>query len=354
MLRRAVLIFLALASLIFLIGAQQQRSKRSRKSAQSRQRSKHKQAPPPVTSFVTDSGGRELIVRLLDVGQGDATYVRNGSSRVIIDGGPDPTLFGRYLDSLRLNNSTIDVVILSHQHLDHYSGLRELFKTSRHIRVRYFFENKDPSTAVTLAHLRDSILSRMDRDSLIYRDTDDPCSDGRPVCTITMSGGARLHILAPFPSGESPNNRSTAVKIIGPDSASFTMWLAGDAEREEIAWFEATGYTVDPGMRVTVLKADHHGSCNGVTPTYLALTSPQWVVASVGARNDYGHMHTQAKKIYRDAQVPWYRTDQNGTITIRSPGTVGGGFTIVPQRVGTDLSGPSDRGSRQLGCTTAN
>jgi competence protein ComEC len=354
MLRRAVLIFLALASLIFLIGAQQQRSKRSRKSAQSRQRSRHKPAPRPVTSFVTDSGGRELIVRLLDVGQGDATYIRNGSSRVIIDGGPDPAVFGRYLDSLKLNNSTIDVVILSHQHFDHYSGLRELFKTSRHIRVRYFFENKDPSTAVTLAHLRDSILSRMDRDSLIYRDTDDPCADGRPACTITMSGGARLHILAPLPSGDSPNNRSTAVKLIGPDSASFTMWLAGDAEREEIAWFEATGYALDPGMRVSVLKADHHGSCNGVTARYLALTAPQWVVASVGARNDYGHMHTQAKKIYSDARMPWYRTDQSGTITIRSPGTVGGGFTIVPERAGTNLSGPSDRRSRQLGCTTAN
>jgi competence protein ComEC len=273
---------------------------------------------------------------------------------VIIDGGPDPVAFGRYLDSLRLNNSTIDVVILSHQHLDHYSGLRELFKTSRHIHIRYFFENKDPSTAVTLAHLRDSILSRMDRDSLIYRDTDDPCSDGRPVCTITMTGGARLHILAPFPNGESPNNRSTAVKLIGPDSASFTMWLAGDAEREEIAWFEATGYAVDPGMRVSVLKADHHGSCNGVTPHYLALTNPQWTVASVGSRNDYGHMHTQAKRIYRDAHVHWYRTDQNGTITIRSPGTLGGGFTIVPQRAGTDLSGPSDRRSNQIGCTTGN
>jgi len=354
MLRRAVLIFLALASLIFLIGAQQQRLKRSRRSAQSRQRSRHKPAPRPVTSFVNDSGGRELIIRLLDVGQGDATYIRNGSSRVIIDGGPDPTLFGRYLDSLKLNNSTIDVVILSHQHLDHYSGLRELFRTSRHIRVRYFFENKDPSTAVTLAHLRDSILSRMDRDSLIYRDTDDPCSDGRSACTITMTGGAKLHILAPFPDGESPNNRSTAVKLIGPDSASFTMWFAGDAEREEIAWFEATGYAMEPGMRVTVLKADHHGSCNGVTPRYLALTSPLWAIASVGARNDYGHMHAQAKKIYGDAHVPWFRTDQNGTITIRSPGTVGGGFTIVPQRTGTDLSGPSDRVSRQLGCTTAN
>src|ERR1700704_6459730 len=105
MLRRAVLIFLAIASLIFLIGAQQQRSKRSRKSGQSGHRSRHKPAQPALTSFVTDSGGRDLIVRLLDVGQGDATYIRNGSSRAIIDGGPDPVTFGRFLDSVDLNNS---------------------------------------------------------------------------------------------------------------------------------------------------------------------------------------------------------------------------------------------------------
>jgi competence protein ComEC len=353
MLRRTIFFLLALVSLAYLIDAQQQRSKCTRRSSHPHQRRATRKPPkPPVTSFVTDSGGRELIVRLLDIGQGDATYIRNGSSKVIIDGGPDTAAFGRYLDSLKLNNSTIDVVILSHQHLDHYSGLRELFKSSRHIRIRYFFENKDPAPAVTLAELRDSILSRMDRDSLIYRDTDDPCSNGRPICTVTMNGGAKLHIMAPLPRGDGPNNRSTAVKLIGPDSGSFTMWLAGDAEREEIGWFEMTGYNRNPGMLVNVLKADHHGSCNGVTPRYLALTSPQWVVASLGARNDYGHMHTQAKQIYRAAGVPWYRTDQNGTITIRSPAMVGGGFTITPQRAGTDLDGPSDRVSRQDGCAT--
>ncbi len=325
MLRRTLFLSVALVSLAFLIEAQQHRqSKRTRKSSQTQERRRAKPIEPPVTSFVTDSGGQELTVRLLDVGQGDAIYIRNGSSRVIIDGGPDPATFGRYLDSLRLNNSTIDVVILSHQHLDHYSGLRELFKTSRHIHVRYLFENKDPAPAVTLAELRDSILSRMDRDSLIYRDTDDPCSDGRPICTITMTGGAKLHILAPFPEGETPNNRSTAVKLIGPDSASFTMWLAGDAEHEEINW--------------------------GVTPRYLTLTHPQWVIASLGVRNAFGHMHSQAKRVYENAGIPWYRTDQNGTITIRSPGTPNGAYTITPERPGTDLNGPSDRRSRQVGC----
>src|SRR6267143_2686797 len=191
MTRRTLIVVVVMVSLAFFIQAQQQRqSDRKRARPSHSRRAGRKPALPPVTSFATDSGGRELIVRVLDIGQGDATYIRNGSSRVIIDGGPDTVMFGRYLDSLNLNNSTIDVVILSHQHLDHHSGLRELFKTSRHIHVRYFFENKDPAPAVTLATLRDSILSRMDYDNLIYRDTDNPCSDGRSMCTITMTGGA--------------------------------------------------------------------------------------------------------------------------------------------------------------------
>lgn len=336
MFRRTLFLVVAMVGVPLLIEPQQQREP--------------KQSKRPATTFAGDSGGTELIVRLLNVGQGDATYIRNGSSRVIIDGGPNTAAFGRYLDSLDLNNSTIDVVILSHQHLDHYSGLRELFRTSRHIRVRYFFENKDPAPAVTLATLRDSILSRMDHDGLVYRDTDDPCGNGQTICTITMTGGARLHIMAPDPDGGKANNRSTAVKVIGPDSASFTMWLAGDAEHREIDWFDAVGYDENPRMSVNVLKADHHGSCNGVTPRYLALIRPQWVVASLGAGNGYGHMHRQAKNVYRRAGVPWYRTDQNGTITIRSPGIVGGGFTITPERAGTDLNGPSDRVSPQSGC----
>lgn len=307
------------------------------------------QVPRPAPAS-PDSMRAELVVRVLDVGQGDATYVENGSSRIIIDGGPNAAVFGRYLDSLGLNNSTIDVVVLSHAHLDHYSGLRELFRTSRNIRVRYFFENKDLSAAVTLARLRDSILARMDRNELVYRDTDDPCSNGASICTITMTGGAKLHIMKPQPNATSQNNRSVPVKLVGPDSASFTMWLAGDAEYAALRWFENAGYSGNPGMSVSILKADHHGSCNGVTNRYLTLTQPAWVIASLGANNGYGHMHTQAKRIYRRATLPWYRTDANGTVTIRAPGTPGSGFTITPDRGKPSVNGRSDRRSNQKQC----
>jgi competence protein ComEC len=232
-------------------------------------------------------------------------------------------------------------------------GLRELFASARRLKVRYFFENRDASANRTLAVLRDSVIARARRGELTYRDSDDPCGDGRPVCTITMRGGARLEVVRPDPDAKDPNDRSTAVKLVAADSSRFALWLAGDAEREALAWFDATGYPRQPGMRADVLKADHHGSCNGVTARYLAELSPSRLVVSLAAENDYGHMHEQAKAAYREAGVPWDRTDQTGTITIRVPARPPAGgarWSVTPERPGESLDGPSDRRSSAAEC----
>ncbi|HEX2095484.1 MAG TPA: lamin tail domain-containing protein [Longimicrobiaceae bacterium] len=301
--------------------------------------------PPPPGS------ASELVVRVLDIGQGDATYLSNGTSRVIIDGGPDSLRMGTLLDSLGLNNATIDVVILSHQHYDHHAGLRELFRASRNITVRYFFENRDAYTNTALEQLRDSVDARAARGQLVLRDTDDPCGNGSALCTITLNGGAKLHVMRPNPDGTTPNNRSTPVKLVGPDSASFSMWFAGDAEHEAQDWFvNGANYDAHPGMRVNVVKGNHHGSCNGVRSSFVQATDPDWVTFSLAANNDYGHVHNQTKEMYSAFGKPWYRTDQNGTITIRSPGTAGGGYTISVTRGASSSSGPVDRASSQVAC----
>ena len=309
-------------------------------------------AAPPTSAgapLASGSGSRDstLIVRVLDVGQGDAILIENGDSRVLIDGGPEPARFARLLDQLGLAGSTIDAVILTHQHYDHYAGLREVFRTSRRITVRYVFENKDPYSSTSLALLRDSIIARAKRKELDYRDTDDPCGTGAPECTITLRGGARLHLLRPDPQGHGPNNRSAVVKLVAPDSAAFTMWLAGDAEQQEISWFDATDYDRSPGMRATALKGDHHGSCDGISPRYLDLVRPELVVLSLQAKNDYGYVHSQTLDLLRAQRIPWYRTDQNGTITITVAPRAR--YSVSVERGGPNMRGPTDRPARHCG-----
>ena len=288
-----------------------------------------------------------LIVRVLDVGQGDAILIENGGSRVLIDGGPDVTRFGRLLDQFSIGGSTVDAVILTHEHYDHYVGLRELFRSRRAIAVRYLFENRNSTSNPPLAQLRDSIVSRARRGQLTYRDTDDPCGTGAPSCTITLRGGARVQLLRPDPSGDGPNNRSVAVRLLAPDSTRFSMWLAGDAEQEAIRWFDEVDYDRKPGMRATALKGDHHGSCDGISARYLDLVQPQVVALSLAATNDYGYVHRQTLDLLSSRRIPWYRTDQNGTITITVPRRAA--FHVSVERGTSNLRGPSDRPARNCG-----
>ena len=288
-----------------------------------------------------------LIVRVLDVGQGDAILIENGGSRVLIDGGPDVTRFGRLLDQFGITGSAVDAVILTHEHYDHYAGLGELFRSRRAIAVRYLFENRNSTSSPPLAQLRDSILSRARRGQLTYRDTDDPCGTGAPTCTITLRGGARVQILRPDPDGVGPNNRSVAVRLLAPDSTRFSMWLAGDAEQEAIRWFDRVDYDRKPGMRATALKGDHHGSCDGISARYLDLLQPQVVALSLAATNDYGYVHAQTLNLLSSRRIPWYRTDQNGTITITVP--LRAAFKISVERGTSNMRGPSDRPARNCG-----
>jgi competence protein ComEC len=301
---------------------------------------------PPATR-------RELVVRVLDVGQGDAILIQNGHSTVLVDGGPERRTLARWLDLLHVRD-TIDAVILTHAHGDHFEGLRELFATRRRLAIRYFWSNGDAAPNLGFSGLPDSVESRERSRRTIVRDTDDPCATGLPgVCTLPLDGGAKLHLMRPMPSSGTldENDRSLAIKLVGPDSASFTMWLAGDAEHDAIRWFAGeAGYASSPGMRADVLKANHHGSCDGVSDRYLDLVHPSLVVASLAAQNDYGHMHAQAKAAYARHGIPWYRTDQNGTITLRSPGTPGGGYSVTVERGAANAIGPSDRRSYQPDC----
>jgi beta-lactamase superfamily II metal-dependent hydrolase len=240
---------------------------------------------------------------------------------------------------------------MSHAHYDHHGGLREFIKTAHAISIPLFFENKDTQVSVTLQELRDTLAARDTRNETDYRDTDDPCGTGASICTFVLDGGAKLHVMKPKPTGD-PNDRSVPMKLVGPDSASFTMWFSGDAEHGALAWFDSIGYDVSPGMNVDVVKGNHHGSCNGITSRFLDLTSPSWITFGVSATNGYHHVHEQTKDLLTTYGIPWYRSDGNGRITFTTPGTPGGSYSVQVEKGTPSMDGAADDTSSQSECSS--
>lgn len=291
-----------------------------------------------------------LVVRIIDAGQADAIFIENGETRIILDAGQGLSRMADLINEFGMSGGTIDMMFMSHAHYDHHGGLREFFKTAHAISIPVFFENKDAQVSSTLQELRDSLAARASRSELDYRDTDDACGTGAAICTFVLDGGAKLHVMKPKPTGDA-NDRSVPIKLVGPDSTSFTMWLSGDAEHGALAYFDSIGYDVSPGMNVDVVKGNHHGSCNGISSRFLDLTSPSWMTFGVSATNGYHHVHTQTKDLLSARSIPWYRSDGNGRITFTSPGTPGGGYSVSVEKGSASMSGAADETSSQSGCT---
>ena len=68
-----------------------------------------------------------LNLYFLDVGQGDAIYIRTPTGEdALIDGGPDDSILQKLGEVMSPTDHEINLVILSHPHADHLKGLLEV------------------------------------------------------------------------------------------------------------------------------------------------------------------------------------------------------------------------------------
>ena len=79
-----------------------------------------------------------LKVSFLDVGQGGAILIQRGSQQILIDGGPSPQAIALALGrEMPFWDRTIDLVILTHPHADHITGLLEVLNRYKVKQVLY-------------------------------------------------------------------------------------------------------------------------------------------------------------------------------------------------------------------------
>jgi competence protein ComEC len=248
----------------------------------------------------------ELHVSFLDIGQGDAILIQRGNQQVLIDGGPSPQTLTRELgERMPFWDRTIELVVLTHPHDDHLSGLVEILK--RYSVEQVFYPDLDCD------------LSLYEEWRRLIAEKDIASTLAQAGQEIDLGEGVKMTVLhpptTPLEGTNSDLNNNSAVLRLELGRVSFL--LTGDIEWEAEFRLIAAGSE----LSCTVLKVAHSGSHSSTTHDFLAAASPKLAVISVG-ENPYGHPHDEVVERLEDSLRPEnvYRTDEQGTIEFITDG----------------------------------
>ena len=225
---------------------------------------------------------------VLDVGQGQCLIMQSGGRVYVVDCGGDSDT--RPADAaaealLSQGYSHIDGLILTHTDRDHAGGAENLLSRIRTDLL---------------------ILPRQAEKIAVPEDTQVVIAEQNLEIT---DGSGRISIFAPAFHGEE-NEMSLCVLF---DTEKCDILITGDRN----AFGERSLLRHADIPNVDVLIAGHHGSKYSSCQELLEATRPQIVCISVGADNSYGHPAQEVLDRLSSFGCTVYRTDQQGTITIR-------------------------------------
>jgi beta-lactamase superfamily II metal-dependent hydrolase len=256
------------------------------------------------------ASGKELTVRVLDVGLGDSVLVTAPSGKtVLIDAGP-PGAGKKVIDALKRAGVTrLDFLIATHAHADHVGGADEVLKA---VETGQVFYSGYPHTSREY----DDFLKAVQQKKINLE-------KAVPGTTLDLGDGALLRVLAPIEpffeekemaaGGNEPNANSVVVRL---DYGEFSMLLPGDAEEQTERRMTERG----ADFAAAGLKVAHHGSKYATSADFLKRGGFRWAVVSTGADNRYGLPSADALARLKAANVKLYRTDLQGEITINTRG----------------------------------
>ncbi len=245
----------------------------------------------------------ELI--LFSVGQGEAILLRAAGKTVLIDtGGLRSSSFDvgeRLLAPAlgRLGITSLDAIVLSHDHPDHSGGLEYIVA---HFDVSEFWSTDDFAT------LRPEL-----RTLLSGRGVSIQTYNHAGWERLTLGGLESISLFTASAEVSGENNRSLALYL---PTAAGGILLTGDLEARGVASLLDSSL---PG-RVSLLKVPHHGSRNSSPGEILEKLQPQIVIVSAGYKNSY---HLPSRELLEQAEdngAEVWRTDLDGTVRMRVVG----------------------------------
>lgn len=216
---------------------------------------------------------KRLKVSFLNIGQGDSILIRSPyGQNILIDGGPDDRVVYELGRLLPFYDKTIDLMILTHPHADHITGLVEVIDRYNVGNILYTgVVHNSPVYLEWLSRIRENNIElkivqnkqRINFGDDLYLDVMWPREDliNKEVSSL--------------------NNSSIVARLMyGQTKFLFT----GDAEKE----VEQRLIDIGENIQADVLKIGHHGSETSSSEDFIKAVSPEVAVISYGEDNQFG------------------------------------------------------------------
>lgn len=221
----------------------------------------------------------------------------------MIDGGKDNTVLERLGRELNFFDKKIDMVIATHDDLDHVGGLPEVLDR---YEVDTLATSLPNSTNIAMSKVVNTALAKSMQ--TIH-------SNSRKQ--ITTDDGVTIDILFPTENmdGTEDGNSASVVARVSYGETSFL--LTGDLSHAgELYLVSLYG----DELKSDVLKLGHHGSDTSTHPKFLETVKPKAVVVSAGKNNSFGHPHRAVVELVQKFGAQISSTIDEGNIKFETDG----------------------------------
>lgn len=243
-----------------------------------------------LASLVTWIHCQPFKVTFLDADQADCAVLQTEGCVYVFDTGDTYTPVTDYLNATALK---VDGVFLSHPHQDHAGGLKSLLEAFRPAAIYV------PTQWFAREGLAEAVTAGIEQ----ARAMNIPIVEMKRGDTLSLSPSVRLTVYNPPGAVEEVNDMSLLLLVEKTDhSVLFTGDLTSAGEPEDLPDCD-------------VLKVAHHGAEQSTSQRFLAATTPQIAVISVG-ENNHGHPNEMTLRRLKAVGAEVLRTDEGGAITL--------------------------------------
>lgn len=209
----------------------------------------------------------------------------------------------KYIQSLGFNK--IDILILTHPHIDHIGGASKIIRTMD-VRNIYISDTSSKLYWQNFYYWNIERIAFFKGINLEYSKTGETISFGE----------SNLKFIAPISyKYDNLNNYSIGIKL---SYKNFSFLSIADAQAEVEEELLSSSYNITS----KVLKISHHGSITSSTDEFINVIHPDYAVLSVGNDNTYGHPTKTVMRRFEKSKIPVYITDELGTVVITTDGNI--------------------------------